>query len=222
MVTGDEGDVVTPRGDRLRSTPQWLEQADRLIELGSELLVTGHEELIRGAERIRAGLGKLRDAVKHVHDETVNAMIAGKPLSQIMAEIHLPSHLETRPGRGPIGWYVRSVWEEYVGWFRQDRTSELYAADASLVWPDIAELAGGAGPLARRAAAHLASGDIEKALHLIEIAVSADPADAAVRQTEAAIYEALMDRNGGRFMDELAWLEGRASEAREAGGGQDA
>lgn len=206
----------TPRGDRLRSTPLWLRQADRLMALSPEMLITGHEEPIRGAERIRADLTRLRDAVRHIHDTTVAGMVEGKRLSEIMANAVLPDRLVTAPGRGPIHWYARSVWEEYTGWFRQERTSELYATDASAVWPDIVELAGGPRPLAERAATHLRAGDMERALHLIEIAVSAAPEDASVRQVELSVYEALMARNAGRYMDELAWLEGRTMEIEAA------
>jgi alkyl sulfatase BDS1-like metallo-beta-lactamase superfamily hydrolase len=154
--------------------------------------------------------------VQYVHDETVAGMNEGKTWPEQMASIALPPHLVTNDGRGPVRWYVRSTWEEYAGWFRQERTSELYATPASAVWPELAELAGGAGVLAGKARAHLAAGDPEKALHLIEVAVVAAPHDRSVRETELAVYEALADRTEGRVFDELGWLESAIIETRKA------
>jgi len=165
---------------------------------------------------VRAHLTKLRDAVQYLHDETVAGMNAGKTLPELMAEIALPPHLVLRDGRGPVNWYVRAIWEEYAGWFRQERTSELYATPPSAIWPEVVALAGGAGVLAEKSRAHLATGDVEKALHLIEMAAVAAPDDRGVRETELAVYEALADRTQGRVFDELGWLESAIIETRRA------
>ena len=44
-------------------------------------------------------------------------MNAHRDLHTLMREIRLPEHLAPQPGRGPVHWYVRAVWEEYSGWF---------------------------------------------------------------------------------------------------------
>ncbi|CAH0495344.1 alkyl sulfatase dimerization domain-containing protein [Novosphingobium sp. CECT 9465] len=215
-IMGAFPNFYTARGDRDRSIVFWLEECQMMIDLAPEMLVTGHDDPIVGADAVRAHLTKLRDAVQYVHDETVAGMNEGKTLPELMASITLPAHLQTNPGRGPINWYVRSTWEEYAGWFRQERTSELYATPASAVWPELAELAGGLQVLADKARAHLDAGDPEKALHLIEVAVVAAPQDRTVRETELAILEALADRTEGRVFDELGWLESAIIETRNA------
>lgn len=215
-ILGAFPNFYTARGDRDRSVVFWLEECQMMIDLGIELLVTGHDDPVAGADAVRAHLTKLRDAVQYLHDETVAGMNEGTTLPELMASIALPPHLVLRDGRGPVNWYVRAVWEEYAGWFRQERTSELYATPASAVWPELTELAGGAGVLAERARAQLAAGDPEKALHLIEVAVVAAPQDRSVRETELAVYEALADRTQGRVFDELGWLESSIIETRRA------
>ena len=206
----------TARGDRDRSIVFWLEECQMMIDLAPEMLVTGHDDPVVGAAAVRAHLSKLRDAVQYVHDQTVAGMNAGKTLPELMAEIALPAHLQTSAGRSPVRWYVRATWEEYAGWFRQERTSELYATPPSAVWPELTALAGGPGVLAERARAHLAAGDPEKALHLIEVALVAAPDDRAVREAELAILENLADRTEGRIFDELGWLESSIIAARRA------
>ena len=215
-ILGASPNFYTARGDRDRSIVFWLEECQMMIDLAPEMLVTGHDDPVRGADAVRAHLTRLRDAVQYLHDQTLAGMNDGKTLPELMAEITLPPHLVLRDGRGPVNWYVRAIWEEYAGWFRQERTSELYATPPSAVWPELAALAGGAGVLADKARAHLDTGALEAALHLIEIAVVAEPGTRAVRETELAIYEALADRTEGRVFDELGWLESSIMATRKA------
>jgi len=222
-ILGASPNFYTARGDRDRSIVFWLEECQMLIDLEPDLLITGHDDPVRGAEAVRRHLTLLRDAIQYLHDTTVAGMNEGRTLPQLMAEIALPPHLVLRDGRGPVSWYVRAIWEEYAGWFRQERTSELYPTPPDAVWPELVALAGGAGVLAERAHVHLASGDLEKALHLIEIAVVAEPGNRAVREAELAVLEALADRSEGRLFDELGWLESCIIETRRAlGAGSDA
>jgi alkyl sulfatase BDS1-like metallo-beta-lactamase superfamily hydrolase len=126
----------------------------------------------------------------------------------------LPDDLKLSPlGRGPTRWYVRTVWEEYTGWFRMDLTSELYATPVSAIGLDLAELAGGVDAIRHRADELRRSGELEKALHMIEVAVAAAPDDRAVRETEGHILVDLINRTGGVGFDEIGWLEGKLREA---------
>jgi alkyl sulfatase BDS1-like metallo-beta-lactamase superfamily hydrolase len=77
-------------------------------------------------------------------------------------------------------------------------------------------MAGGPLALAERARAHLDDNDPERALHLIEMAVEADPGDRTVRETELTIYDALADQTEGKIFDLLGWLEGRMIATRDA------
>jgi len=143
-------------------------------------------------------------------------MNAQKDLPTLMAEIKLPAHLVMTPGRGPVHWYVRAVWEEYAGWFRHQSTTELYATPPSTVWPELAALAGGADMLAARAQAHLSEGRAVEALHLLEVALAGDPASRAALEAQLDAYEQLADATEGKVFDELGWLEGRIIKTREA------
>lgn len=206
----------TPRGDRDRSIPGFLRDIDDVIALEPELLLFGHDDPIRGRDAIKANLVKIRDAVRYIHDETVKGMNAGKDVFALMNEIELPAHLVTAPGRGPPRWYVRSVVEEYSGWFHQISTTELYGAPQKAVWPELAELAGGPDVLAARAAAHVAANRPLEALHLTDIALSVDPAHRGAREAEIAALEVLIDQGQGRYYDEIGWLEGAIKRARAA------
>jgi glyoxylase-like metal-dependent hydrolase (beta-lactamase superfamily II) len=215
-VFGTMPNFYTLRGDRQRSVPGFLRELQRLIDLQPELLVTGHGDPLRGKETIRAALTKIRDAVSYLHEETVRRMVAGEDLHTIMQQVELPAELKLSPlGRGPVRWYVRSVWEEYVGWFRQELTSELYATPASAIWPTLAQMAGGAEAVAAQAESFLEAGETEKALHMVEVAVATAPGNRRVRITEARVLVQLIDNTGGIGFDEIGWLESKLREARK-------
>jgi len=205
----------TPRGDRDRSIPGWLADCDKLLALEPELLITGHEQPIVGNAQIAADLGKVRAAVQFIHDHTLAGMVAGTDLPTIQQTLRLPAELEPRDGRCEPHWIARSVWEEYTGWFRHERTSELYAMPQSAVWPELVDMAGGAEKLAEKARAHLPAEPV-KALHLIEMAVGVAPASRPVREVELAVYEALLEATGGRAFDLIGWLEGRIATTEAA------
>ncbi|MDE0271668.1 MAG: MBL fold metallo-hydrolase, partial [Gammaproteobacteria bacterium] len=206
-IHGALPNFYTLRGDRQRSVPQFIRDMERIIELGPALLVTGHDDPIEGEGRVLAYFTKLREAVKHIHDETVKGMNAQQSLSHLMGSIRLPEALAMEPGRSPPSWTVRAVYEEYAGWFRHERTTELYATPASSIWPELAELAGGVDALVAAAARHLDANEPVKAMHFIEIALANDPGDRAVRKAQIAALNQLIERSRGRNFDESGWLE---------------
>ena len=68
-------------------------------------------------------------------------------------------------------------------------------------------MAGGVDALVSAAKKHLAQNNVHRALHFIEIAISAEPTNKVVRAAEVEILEALIETNGGAHFDELGWLE---------------
>jgi alkyl sulfatase BDS1-like metallo-beta-lactamase superfamily hydrolase len=199
--------LSTIRGDRPRSAMLFIKSVQRVLDLAPELLLSGHDEPIRGAERIQREVGKVRDAVRYVHDATIEGMNAGKDLHTLMGEIKLPPELQTDTGRGPVSWYVRAVWEEYVGWFHDETLTELYPEPPRVIWGELAELAGGVDVLADRARGHVKLGEPLKALHYTDIALGVDPAHRGAREAKIAAMEVLLERSGHEAYDEARLLE---------------
>ncbi|MDE0274113.1 MAG: MBL fold metallo-hydrolase [Gammaproteobacteria bacterium] len=214
-IHGALPNFYTLRGDRQRSVAQFIRDMERIIELRPALLVTGHDDPIEGEDRVLAYFTKLRDTVKHIHDETVKGMNAQQSLSHLMDSVQLPEALAMEPGRSPLSWTVRAVYEEYAGWFRHERTTELYGAPASSVWPELAELAGGVDALVAAAVRHLEANEPVKAMHFIEIALASAPGNPAVRKAQIAALNQLIERSRGRNFDESGWLETQIQQAQE-------
>jgi hypothetical protein len=55
-----------------------------------------------------------------------------------------------------------------------------------------------------------------EALHLIEVALAAEPTNRAALEAELAAYEQLADGTQGKVFDELGWLEGRIIKTKDA------
>jgi alkyl sulfatase BDS1-like metallo-beta-lactamase superfamily hydrolase len=210
-IFGNQPNFNTIRGDKPRSALQFVESVERLRALRPELMLTGHEA-VRGAEHISRELTRVIDAVRWLHDRTIEGMNAGTSLRALMGEIELPPELTLTEEYGKTAWNVRAIWHEYTGWFDPDRgTTELYGVPPSSVAPAIAELAGGADRLAERAQSFIAAGKPLEALHMIDIALAAEPGSALAREVKRQALEALLDQTGGRNLWERMWI---ASELR--------
>ena len=199
--------LCTVRGDKPRLVKRYLESLETVRELGAELLITGHGEPIRGAATIRAGLDKMHAAVTYVNEATIAGMNAGKDVHALMREIRLPDDLRIGEFHGKVSWAVRSIWEEYSGWFHYDSTTSLYGVPRSSVSADLAELAGGAGALAARAKQKLGNGRPLEAVHLLDIALGADPQNADALLVKKDALQLLLHESAGVNLSETMWLK---------------
>jgi alkyl sulfatase BDS1-like metallo-beta-lactamase superfamily hydrolase len=204
--------LVTTRGDKPRLVQRYLRSLDRVRNLGAELLITGHGEPIRGAAKIRADLDKLHAAVSYINEAVIAGMNAGKDVHTLMREITLPDSLKIGEFHGKVSWAVRSIWEEYSGWFHYDSTTALYDVPRSSIDADLAELAGGAGRLAARARQKLGNGHPLEAIHLLDIALGAEPANVDALTVKKDALQLLLSRSGGTNLSETMWLRSEIAE----------
>jgi glyoxylase-like metal-dependent hydrolase (beta-lactamase superfamily II) len=207
----------TLRGDKPRLVRNYLAAMRRIRDLGADLLITGHGQPIVGAERIHADLTRMIDAVEWVRVYTLEGMKAGKDVHTLMREIALPDALRIGEFHGKASWAVKSIWREYSGWFHyEDGTTELYGVPRRSVHDDIAQLAGGADKLAVRARQRLDAGEPLEALHLVEIALNADPGERAALAVKRDASALLLERSGGQNLSETMWLRSEIAECETA------
>jgi alkyl sulfatase BDS1-like metallo-beta-lactamase superfamily hydrolase len=195
--------LVTMRGDRYRDALTVVAAIDRVRALGADVLHTGHFGPITGAELIDRELGRLRDALMFVHDETVRGMNAGVPVEELVRTVVLPPELAVGEGYGKVSWNVRAIWENYAGWFHHRSTTELYAAATGSVAAELAELVG-AEVVVGAGWRRLEDGQPVEALHLAEVALAAEPDDAAARDLTRAALADLLAASDNFW--ESAWL----------------
>jgi alkyl sulfatase BDS1-like metallo-beta-lactamase superfamily hydrolase len=177
-----------------------------VIALSPETLFNGHD-VFRGADDIAATMTKVRDATAYLRDRTFDGMNSGADLWTLMRDVSLPSELALPQVHGKVPWIVRSVWEEHIGWFRYESTTELYDVPPSSVWPDVVELAGGTGPLIERADDHVRAGRPLEALHLTDIVLAHSDADEDALRVKQAALKQLLTVSGRENHGEVQWLE---------------
>jgi glyoxylase-like metal-dependent hydrolase (beta-lactamase superfamily II) len=199
--------LVTMRGDRMRSAPAFIQSVQRVIDLGAEMLLLGHHGPVLGATTVRAECERIRDAVQYVYDATVAAMNNGDDVWTAMREIRLPEVLDLGEAYGRIDWSVRAIWETYAGWFHQHSTLELYGAGPEHGAGEIVELAGGVEAVARRAG-ELAAPDPLGAVRLCELALAVEPAHRGALDAYRRAHEQLLAEHGRANFWLTRWLEG--------------
>ncbi|MBU6330763.1 MAG: MBL fold metallo-hydrolase, partial [Acidobacteria bacterium] len=197
--------VNTIRGDRYRFVEPQLATNRMVRELRPEMLITGRYEPIVGAELIEASLARLHDAVVHVHDRALEGFNAGVDVWTLMREIELPPHLRVGQGYGKVSWAVRTFWEEYVGWFKLESTTELYPDSAPAALAELLAITGTDAAL-ERAEAALARGDAVLAIRLGEAIASVAPEDERLRTLMVAAHRHLLDNGGDVSFWENGWL----------------
>jgi alkyl sulfatase BDS1-like metallo-beta-lactamase superfamily hydrolase len=199
--------LCTLRGDKPRSVRRYLKSLETIRDLGADMIITGHGEPVRGKDKIKADLDKMHAAVSWVRDYTLDGMNAGKTVHQLMREASLPDAIKIGEYHGKLSWAVRTIWEEYAGWLHyEDGTTALYGVPRASVNADLADLAGGPAPLAARARRHVDAGRPLDALHLLDIALAADPAHRDALSVKKTALEQLQLASGGSNLSEVMWL----------------
>lgn len=206
-IFGHVPNLYTVRGDRYRYVQWYIDSVQRVIDLEPEVLITGHGEPIRGAETIRESLTRMRDAAQYLRDATFEGMNAGKSLWELMETIVLPQELAIPQGHGKVPWIVRSIWEEHLGWFRYESTTELYGTPANSVISDLIALVGGADAALDLADRYLGEGQPLKALHIAEAVEPASPSHRRALGIQLEVQRAILMAAGRENFSEVRWLE---------------
>jgi alkyl sulfatase BDS1-like metallo-beta-lactamase superfamily hydrolase len=215
-IFGHVPNLYTVRGDKIRYAQWFIDSVQRVIDLNAEVLITGHGNPVRGAAEIRQQLTRIRDAVQFLKDRTFEGMNAGVDLWTLMGSIQLPPELAIAQGHGKVPWLVRAIWEEHLGWFRFESSTELYNVPPSAVAHDFVDLAGGPERVVERGRRYLGERKALHALHLAEAALAAAPSciDGLRLKLEATEY--LLEQSGRENFSEVRWLEGEIRQLRAA------
>src|SRR5262249_39841824 len=149
-------------------------------------------------------LTRYRDAILYVHNEVVRGMNEGKDVFTLMREIKLPRELDLGENYGRLSWSVRGIYEGYAGWFDMNPTT-MYETPVSGVYPEMVKAAGGPEAVVRLARERVQGGQPVEALHLTEMALTADPSHRAALETRLKALAAL--QAGCRNANERGWLD---------------
>jgi alkyl sulfatase BDS1-like metallo-beta-lactamase superfamily hydrolase len=170
---------------------EWAMAFRKMQALGAERLFPGHGPPIIGKERVHQALDESARLLETLVEQTLEMMNAGERLNDIMHTVQVPAELLQRPYLRPVYddpmFIVRNLWRLYGGWYDGNPAHLKPASDATLA-KELAQLAGGAEVLAKRAESLAADGQLAIACDLAEHARQAAPDDAHICGVHAAVY----------------------------------
>lgn len=203
--------LFTLRGEKFRDPLAYIDSLTSMIDLRPEVILPSHFNPIIGEENLVKDMTLMRNATAYIHDQTIAGMNRGDSVWQLMQDIKLPDEIKLSQGHGKVSWNVRSIWEYYSTWFKYESTTELYAVPVSTLYPELADLAGGADAVVRRAQSKLDENQLEQALHLVEIALSQSPEHRAALEVRLSTLNKLLERafTTGSNFSETGWLKRR-------------
>jgi len=195
--------LYTLRGTQPRQALDYVRSLDTVLGWKPEILAPSHGAPLYGRDHIQQVVGRYRDAILYVHDKTVQGLNAGKDVYTLMHEIELPPDLAQDEVYGNIPWSVRGIYEGYIGWF-DGNVSNMYETPAAAIYPELVERAGGPDVLAGRAVELIEQGDPQRALHMADAALAADPNNVAALQAKRQAVQRLFDQ--AINLNERGWL----------------
>ena len=157
------------RGTPSRDFREWISSLDIMRKLRPHHLIPSHTRPLEGEDYIYRMLTEYRDAIQLIHDQTVRYMNMGLLPDEIVEKIALPPKLLENPYLkefyGTVGWSVKGVFNNYMGWFSGDPV-ELWPLQNKEKAQKMVALGGGIGSMVSAADTALYNNDLQWALEL--------------------------------------------------------
>ncbi len=169
---------------------EWAAAMREMATMGAELFLPAHGLPIHGRERIAMVLDDVASALESLVEQTLRLMNEGARLNDIIHSVELPPGTLDKPWLAPTydepEFVVQNIWRLYGGWY-DGNPAHLKPAPEQRLAAELADLCGGALPLAKRAA-ELQEEDPRLACHLVELAALSAPDDSAIHEIRSEVY----------------------------------
>ena len=173
---------------RTRPVKGWYESLNRMISLKPEYLIPGHTAALIGAEKIHEALDVHSRAVRSVYEQTIECINDGKTVEEAVRIVRLPAELvqkkQLQEGYGRVDWSVRGIYQGETSWYDGYGTG-LNPLPPHFLARELANLAGGADKLLRRAITLQESGAHQLVCELCDVVIAANPGDKLARIIKA-------------------------------------
>lgn len=190
--------LYTIRGTSSRDLKKWVASLDKIRSYHPDFLLPSHTGPIQGADKIYRTLTDYRDAIEYVHDQTVRGMNMGMTPDELVEYVKLPARLAASPYLkeyyGTVAWSVRSVFDGYLGWFDGNPTN-LFPLCPNDMAKHMADLAGGADALMKKAEQADKKGDFQWVLNLTDHLLMLDPKNSRARDLRVRALTSLGEKS---------------------------
>lgn len=189
--------ILTLRGAVVRDPHGWSRYLTETIDLfasRTDVVFASHHWPTWGADRVRDFLTLQRDLYAYVHGQTLRLLNRGYTGPEIAEQLVLPPALENawcaRGYYGSLNHNVKAIYQRYMGWF-DGNPAHLWEHIPTERAKRYVELAGGAGPMLRKARKAFDEGDYRWAAEVLNHIVFADAGAADAKDLLADTYEQL-------------------------------
>jgi len=194
---------ATLRGTSTRPMLGYIRALNLALSYNPEYFLMGHGAPIVSTNKISETITNFCDALKYIHDETINGINQGKDVYTLMREIKMPNKYRIRQGFGKVEWTVRGIYHENIGWFDENPAS-MYDLPGSGIYTDLVEICG-AEAILKKSEILLDNKEFVKVLHLTDVILNSDPDNKTAIEHRLKALEALKARTYNYI--ERVWLE---------------
>ena len=170
---------------------EWAAALREMAAKGPELLLPAHGLPIEGPERVGSVLTDIATALENLVRDVLAMMNEGTSLDTIVHSVSVPPETLAKPFMRPLydepEFVIRGIWRQFGGWWDGAASRLKPSPDAHLATV-LAEMAGGADVVMRRAQQAVEANDLRLASHLADIAGWAAPDDPSIHGARAEIY----------------------------------
>ncbi|MEE9414485.1 MAG: alkyl sulfatase dimerization domain-containing protein [Acidimicrobiales bacterium] len=190
-----------------RDPRAWADQLDKYLKYDAEILIREYGPEIRGADNVKDMLTTVRDALRWLRSETLARMNAGMVIEDVVNEIELPDDYANSPwlpqSYGCADYVVREVWRIEAGWWDRNITS-VHPAPIADSTQAVLDAITDKQTVLDAAGAHLAAGEYQLGLHVIDLLATAradTPEVVEARQIKRELAAGLAE-NSPTYMSE--------------------
>nr|WP_315596208.1 alkyl sulfatase dimerization domain-containing protein [uncultured Cupriavidus sp.] len=160
----------------MRDTVRWAETLERLASLRPQTVVREFGATLHGEDNCQHVLLRTAAALRWMREEVVRLMNAGCNEREMLAALHPPAELFEQPWMQPTygdpSYIARDIYRSENGWWDRNATT-LHPAAPEAAASEIAAAIADHGAVVRHARALADRGEIQLALHVIDLLAQA-------------------------------------------------
>lgn len=184
----------------MRDTVRWADTLEKLAALNARRVVREFGATLDGEAEVRHVLLHTAKVLRWLRAEVVAAMNEGLNEQQLLARIRFPDELFRaewlKPSYGDPSYIVRDIWRSENGWWDRNPTS-LHPAAPDEAARAVADAIADKAALVAQARALAGRGEVQLALHVIDLLATLAPRDdepAVITEARALKVQWLRDR----------------------------
>lgn len=172
----------------VRDPVRWADTLDRLAAFPAEVLICEFGEPVRGREQIADYLASTAAALRWCHRTVVELMNEGHNIAEIVNIVEFPKEVFDRPwlmeGYTSLEHVLRDVYRTQFGWWEDLNPTSLHPAHPADVARELRAAIADPQAVLDHARALMQAGQLQLALHVVDLLALDDVGDAPTTQAK--------------------------------------